>query len=207
MKKNLIIAAVLSMYVFLCGCPYEVSDTNSVQDLPGTTINVDGLLNQTFNGNLKNGIPVIVSLATNPLGANIYFLTIKSNPNGEGTVTYTCFFTTITFTSNGIQMPPDTMMEAIQNYPLPPTNFNHLFAIIKCSSNPGSFKLTDIITMPNAITNNSFQIPNTPPSAITSVLIQRYLTYINTPIGNQKPAPNTDKDGGGDWDSEIRNLH
>ncbi len=224
MKKILLISAVLSMYVFICGCPYQYSAPKMMPVLPSTLINVDAMLNptdgSTWQGFFQDGTQAQFTFTRRGAAASPYYVfNISSYPFSDVYESYNCYFSTITFPNYDGTTITDTIMETVQLSIVSPGIGDHSFAIVRgnlCTDIHKSI-LAEIHPFPAAITNPNFQplagglgVAATTPASMSNVppmaLLTGYLTYTHSTSPPPPYPPNTDRTGGSDGDTDIHGI-
>src|ERR1039458_6230111 len=184
MKKNLIILAVLSMYVFLCGCPFE----STTQVKFGTPANLNPqLFDLNITGKMGQFSQIPVNFKLTRVvggGTNVTIITPETTTPPP---TYSCTFGSYTITNlAGTVIAKDTIMDLLVNQP---TNF-HYFVVIQSKNPTPNIFTVDLLPLPSIMTIAG--------ASITDADIQTYLTSVENKI------PPILGDSGYDGDTEIR---
>jgi len=211
MKKTLLFSVIIGMYVLLCGCPYEYTDTTKqtgptpLEPIAKThTVAALGTGSPvTFRGADNIGTFYNFSFTLSSASSTMYGLSVNDTCTipliGLATTPCYCYFydTTIGTKTN-------TIMEVLQPTNQADTAFNHLFSMVTFDASSGN--ITSILPFPAAMTNSQYQPGETHP-ANSLQYMEGYLVYITrlgAGGGTGKYPPNTD--AGYDNDSEIKTL-
>jgi hypothetical protein len=214
MKKTLLFSVIIGMYVLLCGCPYEYTDTTKVSaPTPsvaitkthqvtslGTVGNPVTLQGQSYIGTFYN----LTFNLTTPTGTQYTLLVQDTSKDPlvgmKTTLCYCYFYDTAIGTKN------NTIMEVLQPTNPGDTLFNHMFSLVSFDA---SGNLTSILPFPTPFQN--YQLPGSPHPTSYLQYMGGYISYCaRVASGGDGPAlsypPNTAAGGGYDDDALIKGI-